>query len=185
MIPLNRQHDHANSTDEVMKKAVRRLLEYDGSTTYLLQDLLNCRLDIRVSHQRQITQSEVKPEILKLIMPNENDIYIERYSNLITIEHVAVSSNYVLFKTDLESVYLIEKLSRDSYPIGRVLEQESMSHVREPIGYGQAITDAFGEESICFYKNYLIRLRNNSCLYIHEEFHPMVFDREENHNADI
>jgi chorismate-pyruvate lyase len=154
------------------------LLQHNGSTTYMLESLLYCHLEIKVLYQKQIMQKALESNIIEILKPTSNAIYIERYSNLITEELFKVSHNYVVFKIGEEDKELLEVLINKNLPIGKNLECKSIQHTREAIGYGQIITNNFGSYCECFYKHYLIKYSNDSCMYIKETFNPQLIEQK-------
>lgn len=177
--------DNIIVSGDSMKKEFDRILKHKGSTTYLLEDILNCKLEVHVSFQRWIKKSEINSEIIKFLYPDDNCLFLERYSNLSVTDRAVITSNYVLFKVDSADMPLMQSLYNKSFPIGKILLMNSIHNVRELIDYGQMKTNTFNGHTTCFYKKYLIRLGNNSCLFIHERFHPKIFEMKVNNNADI
>ncbi|WP_164931545.1 chorismate pyruvate-lyase family protein [Longirhabdus pacifica] len=149
--------------------ASRMLLQSDGSTTQLLESMLNEPLDVIVVKQEMLQSYHIDPTIAALLrIPNDENV-LERYSQLVTKDNTVVSNNYVVCRLGLDA-NVMQKLHQGSIPIGKIWSSNRLSGHRMLLGYGQEFHDK--EQRQVPYKHYIQWHDDVPRLYIREKFNP-------------
>ncbi|MFI6444171.1 hypothetical protein [Kitasatospora sp. NPDC050543] len=150
--------------------ATRMLLASDGSTTLLLESLLDRRLTVRVAAQRTVTAAEAPPRALAALGLDPEHRVVDRASALVTVTGEVVSRNTVVFTAPPRGW---SGTSEDTVPLGRRLRDAHTLQHRSLLSSGTtwwAHEDGEGEP--CAYKEYLIHCEDGGRLYVHEVFNP-------------
>lgn len=152
----------------------RMLLTSDGSTTLLLESILQTPLYVEVIEQVSSSYDSLPAEVKHFISPSKSDLLIYRKSCLKTSESLTISSNSVwMCIKDSENFeqYLLKK----DIPLGKQLNR--VHHIRKVHGYGERKHIFNHTEYICPFKHYTIHFADSSnSIYIHETFLPSILE---------
>ncbi|MFC5704462.1 chorismate pyruvate-lyase family protein [Cohnella faecalis] len=151
---------------------VRMLLRSDGSTTLLLESLLDRKLTVEVTGQYLASREEIHPDILAHLQTESTDRLYIRRSALQTDERIKVSFNYLVMRVPLGQENLYETLCTRDIPLGKQIANNRIEHHRHLIGDGRIEQEIDGRKRVCYFKHYLLELSREPIFYIHESFHP-------------
>ncbi|MGI5258379.1 hypothetical protein [Streptomyces angustmyceticus] len=158
-------------TDEpvpLIARATRMLLSSDGSTTLLLEALLDTRLSVRVDSQSMMPADRLLPRAVSALGLHPEDAAVERASALLTSQGSVVSRNTVVFTAPPEGW---SGSPSDTAPLGKRLREQGTRQYRQILSSGIA-TWPDGGERRCAYKEYVITCGVSSHLYVRELFSP-------------
>lgn len=150
--------------------ATRMLLAGDGSTTVLLEALLDCRLTVHVDRQTVRPADRLPPAARAALGLSAADCAVERTSTLCTPAGAVVSRNTVVFTAPPAGW---SGSAQDLAPLGRRLRERRTRQHREILSFGTAAwPDGDGRQRVCVYKEYVITCDDGRQLYVHERFSP-------------
>ncbi|MFG2491767.1 hypothetical protein ACGFSD_12010 [Streptomyces caniferus] len=152
----------------LITRATCMLLSSDGSTTLLLEALLDTRLSVRVDAQSTMRADRLLPRAVSALGLRAEDAAIERTSALLTPEGSVVSSNTVVFTAPPGGW---SGSPSDTAPLGKRLREQGTRQHREILSSGTA-TWTDGGKRRCAYKEYVITCDDSSRLYVRELFSP-------------
>ena len=147
----------------------RMILAADGSTTLLLEALLDVELSVRVLGQRIVTADSVAPRTRRLLQVAPGTDVLVRRSLLCRPGGQYVSQNYVAAPYRRDG--LTRVLADPTQPIGRGLSSLGLSQARRIVEVGLS---AWSPTSTCVSKSYLIMNQGGVGAYVVERFHPGV-----------
>jgi hypothetical protein len=146
------------------------LLAADGSTTLLLEAMLNTRLTLRVTSQEVISAERVDPMTRDLL--GGPGPFLNRRSALHAPGGAQVSENLVVAPAtriddagDLSGV-----LRHPTQPIGHGLINLGLSTARRIVASGRTAWTT--TTTCCAFKAYLVESDGRPAAYIHERFNP-------------
>lgn len=151
--------------------ATRMLLLSDGSTTRLLESMLNEPLQVAVEHQEIVPSSIISPFIREQLAVDQPSRLLERRSMLLLPSGQWVSRNYVVCKPSLPTA-VWEALQSGSLPIGKIWDTYQVKGKRELLGCGTTSESALGSRGIAAYKHYVLWNETSPLMYVREHFHP-------------
>lgn len=141
----------------------RMLLSSDGSTTILLEALLECPLVVLVESQQMTPVSELPEVAVTALGLKPGDPAVERRSALVAPDGVTASMHTVVFAAS--------PAAGPAPPATRLREARTRQH-REVLSYGVAEWPGGDKGRPCAYKEYEIVRDEGVQLYVHERFHP-------------
>ncbi|GAA4726252.1 chorismate pyruvate-lyase family protein [Brevibacillus fulvus] len=153
------------------KVGTRMLLRSDGSTTLLLESLLNTSLQVAVPSQKVVRTDEVEADILQWLCVESGEPLLVRHSALVTPAQEVVSRNYVVARTQIAES-LLTGMEQEELPLGKLLLGERWPQYRQLLGHGTREFTFDAVPSTCAFKHYVIWLEQKPLLYIRELFHP-------------
>ncbi len=151
--------------------ASRMLLTSDGSTTRLLESMLNEPLRIAVEEQHIVPSSAIGSPISEFLAADQTSRLLERRSRLLRPNGEWVSRNYVVCKLSLPSS-VWEALQSGSLPIGKIWDAYQLIGKRQLLGFGSAREPALGGSTKVAYKHYVLWNESAPLMYVREHFHP-------------
>jgi chorismate-pyruvate lyase len=152
----------------------RMLLSSDGSTTLLLESILQTPLYVEVLQQVESSYDVIPAEVAQYLHPTSSDLVIYRESCLKTSDNFMVSFNSVWICLKDSENFEHELLDQDK-PLGRQLNR--VHHKRSLLGYGEREHIFDHTKYMCPYKHYLIYFADRrNALYIHETFLPSILE---------
>ncbi|MGW8700697.1 hypothetical protein ACWGOK_27875 [Streptomyces eurythermus] len=161
--------DPAHTDVSLISGATRMLLAGDGSTTLLLEALLDCRLTVHVDRQELVPADRLAPAALAALGLGAGDTAVERISALRTPAGTVVSRNTVVFTAPPTGW---SGSAQDLAPLGRRLREGRTRQHREILSSGTAAWQDGGRQRACAYKEYVITCDDGRRLYVHERFSP-------------
>jgi chorismate-pyruvate lyase len=144
----------------------RMLLAADGSTTLLLEAMLNTRLTLRVTSQEVVSADGVDPMARDLL--GGPGPFLNRRSALHAPSGAQVSENLVV--APAASNELAGVLRHPTQPIGHGLINLGLSTARRIIASGRTAWTTTA--TCCAFKAYLVESDGRPAAYIHERFNP-------------
>ncbi|WP_025680291.1 chorismate--pyruvate lyase family protein [Paenibacillus massiliensis] len=154
-----------------LEACLRMLLRSDGSTTTLLEALLNTELGVQVLQQSSVPAQQLSEHIRQLLKLAEPSELLNRISRLATPEGSWVSHNHVVARLDRIQT-LLGQLHGRNIPIGRALTGSGSLTYRQQLGWGVRIWEENDEHTHAVFKHYVIHTSDGPAMYIHETFHP-------------
>ncbi len=151
--------------------STRMLLRSEGSTTQLLESLLDETLSVSVVQQRKVPPRSVAPFIVRHLSAERDGLLLERRSMLLTPAGEWVSRNYVICRLG-GSNPILDELKRGRLPIGKLWQQRQLSGHRSLLGYGRMLRAGGRRPSIVPYKHYVQWHEDAPLMYIREQFNP-------------
>ncbi|AXK33813.1 hypothetical protein DVA86_15260 [Streptomyces armeniacus] len=155
----------------------RMLLCSDGSTTILLEALLDCPLAVLVASQQDVPVEELPERAVSALGLSPGDPVVERKSTLVAPDGAPASMNLVVFAAPPSGW---SGSASDTAPLGKRLHEASTRQHREVLSYG--VTEWPGDEAgdepddeagrPCAYKESVIACDDGVRLYVLEKFHP-------------
>ncbi|MEU3771911.1 hypothetical protein AB0F11_01595 [Streptomyces sp. NPDC032472] len=149
--------------------ATRMLLSSDGSTTTLLEALLDERLAVRVDTQGPVPAGQLYPRAAQALGLKRGEEAIERRSALLAPDGSVVSVNVVVFAAPPDGW---SGSADDDAPLGRRLREAGTRQHRRILSSGLAEWPGEVAHQTCAYKEYVISCGDESQLYVHEKFNP-------------
>ncbi|MCT9090722.1 hypothetical protein N4G70_17940 [Streptomyces sp. ASQP_92] len=149
--------------------ATRMLLASDGSTTLLLESLLDQPLSVRVTRQRTVVAGDAPERAATALGMGPCAPVVHRSSELVTDDDEVVSLNTVVFARPPAGW---SGSSDDSVPLGRRLRSNQTLQYRSLLSSGGEVWPGEGRGLPCAFKEYLIHCEDGSRLYVHERFNP-------------
>ncbi|MFE0459123.1 hypothetical protein ACFW1A_07645 [Kitasatospora sp. NPDC058965] len=149
-----------------LPSVTRLLLGSDGSTTLLLEALLEEPLIVRVLTQIPATVGELPASARRALAVAESVPLVLRTSELRTAQGHRVSANRVLYPRSGAGW-----LGGEDTPLGHRLRGRATPQYRELLGSGLAVWDP-DTLAVCAFKEYLIRCADGSWFYVYERFNP-------------
>ncbi len=149
--------------------ATRMLLASDGSTTLLLESLLDQPLFVKVTRQRTVVAGDASERAAEALAVDPRTPVVHRSSELVTDDGEVVSLNTVVFARPPAGW---SGSSDDSVPLGRRLRSNQTLQYRSLLSSGGGVWPGEGRGVPCAFKEYLIHCEDGSRLYVHERFHP-------------
>ncbi|MFJ2818655.1 hypothetical protein [Streptomyces sp. NPDC087294] len=149
--------------------ATRMLLAGDGSTTLLLEALLDTRLTVHVERQEQVPVRKLSAAAVTALDLAADGTAVLRTSALHTPAGVEVSRNTVVFTAPPAGW---SGSADDQAPLGRRLREGRTRQHREILSSGTARWQEGGRVRPCAYKEYVITCDDGQRLYVHERFSP-------------
>lgn len=153
----------------VIASATRMLLAGDGSTTLLLEALLDTRLTVRVDRQELLPVPSLDPAAVSALDLSPDAMAVQRTSALHTPAGAVVSRNTVVFTAPPAGW---SASAEDLAPLGRRLREGRTRQHREILSAGTAQWPDDGRGRPCAYKEYVITCGDGERLYVHERFSP-------------
>lgn len=147
----------------------RMLLSSDGSTTILLEALLECPLVVLVESQQMTPVSELPEAAVTALGLKPDDPAVERRSALVAPDGFTASVNTVVFAASPGGW---SGSASDSAPLGKRLREARTRQHREVLSHGVAEWPDGGKGRPCAYKEYECAGDDGVQLYVHERFHP-------------
>ncbi|MFE4974894.1 hypothetical protein ACFRAR_22670 [Kitasatospora sp. NPDC056651] len=147
--------------------AARMLLAGDGSTTVMLEAMLNRPLSVSVSLQHHVDARQAPPQAVAALGLGRGHSVIERHSALVTDQDDVVSRNLVVFPAPPRGW---TAAADDPTPLGHRLRAARTLQHRRLLGSGSDRWAPHDER--CLYKEYLIHSEDGARLYVHERFNP-------------
>ncbi|GAA0487631.1 hypothetical protein [Streptomyces olivaceiscleroticus] len=152
----------------LVARATRMLLSSDGSTTLLLEALLDTRLAVHVEDQSTVPVGQLPPTAVTALGLRPGAAAVRRASALLTPEGAVVSRNTVVFTAPPGGW---SGSASDAAPLGKRLRQHGTRQHREILSSGAAVWPDHGERR-CAYKEYVITCDDSARLYVREHFSP-------------
>ncbi|MBO1337164.1 hypothetical protein [Streptomyces sp. VRA16 Mangrove soil] len=149
--------------------ATRMLLSSDGSTTTLLEALLDCSLTVRVHSQGPVQAQSLYPRARLELGLAPGDTAVERHSALLAPSDDVVSVNVVSYAAPPSGW---SGSSADSAPLGRRLREAGTKQHRRILSSGISEWPGDDAHQPCAYKEYIIACEDGSQLYVMEKFNP-------------
>lgn len=149
----------------------RLLLATDGSTTVILEALLDCALDVRVDAQEDVPPGRVPAGIAAALRPARGSGVVARKSALVAPDGTVVSVNTVHFAS---TPHGWSGSAQDAAPLGRRLRQAGTRQHREILASGTARWPDPRHPAPCAFKEYVIDCEGGARLHISERFNPLV-----------
>ncbi|MFM0068842.1 hypothetical protein [Paraburkholderia aspalathi] len=150
-------------------EATRMLLSSDGSTTALLEALIQHKLNAHVFSQEALPAAQLPSTAVSALEFSPNDIAIERRSALVAPDGSVINRNIVV----------VQKAQRDwigkrenDIPLGDWMRNRSVKQHRKILSSGASTWPEESEHRACAYKEYIVSCDDGSRLYIHERFNP-------------
>ncbi|RLL68623.1 hypothetical protein D7M15_19285 [Streptomyces sp. Z26] len=147
----------------------RMLLASDGSTTVLLEALLECPLVVLVESQQDVSVEELPDRAVTALGLAPGDPVIERRSALVTPDGVPASMNLVFFAAPPSGW---SGSASDTAPLGKRLREARTRQHREVLSFGASRWPGDDSGRPCAYKEYVIACDDGVRLYVLEKFHP-------------
>ncbi|MEV3859957.1 hypothetical protein AB0J38_37325 [Streptomyces sp. NPDC050095] len=149
--------------------ATRMLLSSDGSTTTLLEALLDCSLAVRVHSQGPVQAESLYPRARRELGLDVGDMAVERHSALLAPAGDVVSVNVVSYAAPPSGW---SGSSSDSAPLGRRLREAGTKQHRRILASGISEWPGDDAHQPCAYKEYIIACEDGAQLYVLEKFNP-------------
>ncbi|MFJ3659353.1 hypothetical protein ACIPPM_02670 [Streptomyces sp. NPDC090119] len=149
--------------------ATRMLLAGDGSTTLLLEALLDTRLTVHVERQEKVPGRQLGAAATAALGLPADGAAVLRVSTLRTPAGHVVSRNTVAFTAPPAAW---SGSADDLAPLGRRLREGRTRQHREILSAGTARWREGGQYRPCAYKEYVITCDDGARLYVHERFAP-------------
>jgi chorismate-pyruvate lyase len=159
----------SSHTTSLNAAATRMLLSSDGSTTILLEALLNCHLCVRVESQETVRTGRLVPNSVSALGLSTESTAVERRSALITPTGTVVSRNIVVFAVPLVGW---NGSPTDPTPLGKRLREKKTRQHREILSFGTSDWPGAEGHRRCAYKEYIITFEDDLKMYILEKFNP-------------
>ncbi|MET7472771.1 hypothetical protein ABZT17_00200 [Streptomyces sp. NPDC005648] len=153
----------------LIASATRMLLAGDGSTTLLLEALLDTPLTVHVERQERVAVRELSAAAVRALGLPADGTAVRRSSVLRTPEGRAVSRNTVVFTAPPAAW---SGSAEDPAPLGLRLRQGRTRQHREILSSGTGEWPEGGRVRPCAYKEYVITCDDGVRLYVHERFSP-------------
>jgi len=147
----------------------RMLLRSDGSTTLLLEALLDTELSLRVCRQEVVTARDIPAAISRLLKVSPPEQVLVRRSALQTASW-QVSRNLVVARRRDDALGGV--FTSQHVPIGRGLIAHGLSRSRRPVRTGVGRWRPDGPP--CAAKAYLVLDDDQPLAYIEERFNPAL-----------
>jgi chorismate-pyruvate lyase len=159
------------TTDLPNAAATRMLLRSDGSTTLLLESMLNLKLDVKVIRQHTVSGDAVLENIRGLLHAGPEQTLFERHSLLVTPDERWVSKNYVVSRIDGIEL-LIRQMQVQNIPLGKLLASAKFANYRLILGFGKGSCTVGDSHFIAPFKHYVIcgSEKCNPLIYVREQF---------------
>ncbi|GIQ69347.1 DUF98 domain-containing protein [Xylanibacillus composti] len=151
--------------------ASRMLLMSDGSTTRLLESMLDEKLEVAVEQQHIVPASSIAPSIREHLAADATSRLLERRSMLLLPSGQWISRNYVVCKPSLPQP-IWEALQSGSLPIGKIWDAHPVMGKRQLLGCGSTNDPADDEHRLLAYKHYVLWNETEPLMYVREHFHP-------------
>lgn len=151
-----------------MTDTTRMLLASDGSTTVLLESLLERPLSVTVLQQRTVTAGRAPAPAVQALGLVADEPVVLRHSALLTSDGEHISHNTVVYA---EPPRGWAGQADDPVPLGHRLRSAGTLQHRALLSSGQALW-THGQPAPCAYKEYVIHCDDHSRLYVHERFNP-------------
>lgn len=158
----------AHEPAPLIARTTNMLLSSDGSTTLLLEALLDTRLSVRVDSQSMMPADRLLPRAVSALGLRPEGAAVERSSALLTPQGSVVSSNTVVFTAPPEGW---SGSPSDTAPLGKRLREQGTRQYRQILSTGTATWPDGGDQR-CAYKEYVITCDVSSRLYVRELFSP-------------
>jgi chorismate-pyruvate lyase len=149
----------------------RMLLASDGSTTQLLEALLDAPLVVRVEQQRRMSASGLPQRIRDALTVSPCDVVMNRRSQLLQDDGGLVSINHVVARWLPDDV-LASIMTNHDEPIGRAMRRNEMAQSRRILDAGIGVWNADPSKRPCAFKKYVIVRDGTPTIYVHETFNP-------------
>ncbi|MET7484189.1 hypothetical protein [Streptomyces sp. NPDC005538] len=149
--------------------ATRMLLAGDGSTTLLLEALLDTRLTVHVDRQERVPVRQLSAVAVSALGLAADGTAVRRSSALLTPAAVVVSRNTVVFTAPPAGW---SGSAEDMAPLGTRLREGRTRQHREILSSGTAQWQEGARARPCAYKEYVITCDDGARLYVHERFSP-------------
>ena len=146
----------------------RLLLQSDGSTTLLLESLVDLRVAVEVESQSPVSADELSPSVRAGLGLARTDVVVRRNSVLRTPCGRTVSRNLVVFRPEA-APWLAG--AADPTPLGYQLRNQQALQHRELIDHGVSVWADDGPP--CAFKEYVIHRSAGARIYVHERFNPV------------
>ncbi|WP_052229955.1 hypothetical protein [Streptomyces sp. CT34] len=153
----------------VIAGATRMLLTSDGSTTVLLEALLDCSLSVQVDRQEFVPVPRLASAAVTALGLVPGGTAVERASTLRTSTGATVSRNLVVFTAPPAGW---SGSAEDLAPLGKRLREQRTRQHREVLSSGRAQWHDGVHSRPCAYKEYVITCDDGGKLYVHERFSP-------------
>ncbi len=156
------------------KGIVNLLLKADGSTTQLLEMLVNDKLEVQI-HQQDFVKAEQMPKEVACHFKNDN-LFLYRIMSL-NYNGETISENVVISPRSSLDAFLQKNLFDGQIPLGKLINQTE--HKRVPISQGMVyssdVQHLFAtwkiKEGLYPSKEYFIVKEQDNWFYICELFH--------------
>ncbi|MFF3322704.1 hypothetical protein [Streptomyces sp. NPDC002889] len=149
--------------------ATRMLLAGDGSTTTLLEALLNCPLSVRVDAQGPVPAHVLDSRAVRALGLAAGEQAVLRHSALLTPGGDVVSVNTVAFTVQPSGW---SASASDSTPLGQRLREAGSKQHRTILTSGLAEWPGDDRHQPCAFKEYVISCADGSRIYVFEKFNP-------------
>lgn len=150
------------------------LLDNDGSTTVLLESLLNCIIHVDVIEQSISDDSDDCPARALFLskLTHQPAVLIKRQTHLLNEQGDIIAKALVYFD---QATKLQLSLDNTSQPLGKTLITHKVKQFRTILSSGNCDWHEPSQQQFlqpCAYKQYLIYGDNNCVLYVQERFNP-------------
>ncbi|MFD2673346.1 chorismate pyruvate-lyase family protein [Marinicrinis sediminis] len=155
-----------------MSAAVTRmLLNSDGSTTQLLESLLDTPLSVRVQMEQCCPPDKAPPLIQKVLELKDERTVMLRRSMLVTASEEWISQN-VVWICHMRCPAFVDRLHEEEKPIGKLWSEGRFSGFRKGLGSGVRQVEGHSCAVLASFKHYLIYLEQSPVMYVRETFNP-------------
>ncbi|WP_017597605.1 chorismate--pyruvate lyase family protein [Nocardiopsis lucentensis] len=152
------------------RRSARHLISHPGSTTLLLERILDLPLTVRVLRQDVRPAERLRTDLRESLGLTPSARVIVRHSELRTPDGVPVSRNTVVSDV-LTPSEIARVLTDPTTPLGRSRLLRGGEQERCPVSFGRSPWDDGGRRQ-AMWRSYLIRLRAAPPIYVEERFNP-------------